>query len=93
MERVLAPANLKRGYQRVVSNKGHRVAAMEATLDEGPQPDPACLDEARAWKSTVNGRGPWWNSAAPRMNQALPKKLWDGLGLVSILDTINGLSA
>jgi len=27
------------------------------------------------------------------MNQALPKKLWDRLGLVSILDTINGLSA
>ncbi|WP_434706447.1 hypothetical protein [Pseudomonas sp. Z1-12] len=27
------------------------------------------------------------------MNQALPKKLWDQLGLVSILDTINGLSA
>jgi RNA-directed DNA polymerase len=26
------------------------------------------------------------------MNQALPKKLWDGLGLVSILDTVNRLS-
>lgn len=26
------------------------------------------------------------------MNQALPKKLWDQLGLVSILDTINRLS-
>lgn len=25
MERVLAPANLKRAYQRVVSNKGRRV--------------------------------------------------------------------
>jgi len=50
------------------------------------------LDEARAWKSAVNGRGPWWNSGAPHMNQALPKKLWDRLGLVSILDTINRLS-
>ena len=50
------------------------------------------LDEERAWKSAVNGRGPWWNSGAPHMNQALPKKLWDGLGLVSILDTINRLS-
>ncbi len=50
------------------------------------------LDEGRAWKSAVNGRGPWWNSGAPHMNQALPKKLWDGLGLVSILDTINRLS-
>jgi len=26
------------------------------------------------------------------MNQVLPKKLWDGLGLVSILDTINRFS-
>jgi RNA-directed DNA polymerase len=50
------------------------------------------LDEARAWKSAVNGRGPWWNSGAPHMNQALPKKLWDRLGLVSILDTINRFS-
>ncbi|MCF5507978.1 group II intron reverse transcriptase/maturase, partial [Pseudomonas sp. PA-3-11C] len=46
----------------------------------------------RAWKSAVNGRGPWWNSGAPHMNQALPKKLWDRLGLVSILDTINRLN-
>ncbi|MHC8358939.1 group II intron reverse transcriptase/maturase [Pseudomonas sp. LS2P72] len=50
------------------------------------------LDEARAWKSATNGRGPWWNSGASHMNQALPKKLWDRLGLVSILDTINRLS-
>jgi RNA-directed DNA polymerase len=26
------------------------------------------------------------------MNRALPKKLWDRLGLVSILETINQLS-
>ena len=50
------------------------------------------LAEARACKSAFNGRGPWWNSGAPHMNQALPKKLWDRLGLVSILDTINRLS-
>lgn len=50
------------------------------------------LGEARAWKSAVNGRGPWWNSGAPHMNQALPKKLWDRLGLVSLLDTINRLN-
>ncbi|MEN2503551.1 maturase, partial [Stutzerimonas stutzeri] len=37
-------------------------------------------------------RGPWWNSGAPHVNQALPKKLWDRLGLVSILDTINRLN-
>ena len=50
------------------------------------------LGEERAWRSASNGRGPWWNSGAPHMNQALPKKLWDRLGLVSILDTINRLS-
>jgi RNA-directed DNA polymerase len=50
------------------------------------------LSEARACKSALNGRGPWWNSGASHMNQALPKKLWDRLGLVSILDTINRLS-
>ncbi|MEA1605318.1 group II intron reverse transcriptase/maturase [Pseudomonas spirodelae] len=50
------------------------------------------LDEARAWKSATNGMGAWWNSGAPHVNHALPKKLWDGLGLVSILDTINRLS-
>jgi RNA-directed DNA polymerase len=50
------------------------------------------LSEARACTSAFNGRGPWWNSGASHMNQALPKKLWDRLGLVSILDTINRLS-
>lgn len=50
------------------------------------------LDEGRACTSAFNGRGPWWNSGASHMNQALPKKLWDRLGLVSILDTTNRLS-
>lgn len=50
------------------------------------------LDEARACKSAFNGRGPWWNSGGSHMNQALPKKRWDQLGLVSILDTINRLN-
>lgn len=50
------------------------------------------LSEGRAYKSAFNGRGPWWNSGAPHMNQALPKRLWDRLGLVSILDTINRLN-
>ncbi|WP_413730234.1 group II intron reverse transcriptase/maturase [Sodalis sp. RH22] len=50
------------------------------------------LNAERAWKSTSNGRGPWWNSGASHMNQALPKKWWDRLGLVSILDTINRLN-
>ncbi|QGA48339.1 group II intron reverse transcriptase/maturase [Pseudomonas brassicacearum] len=50
------------------------------------------LSEARACTSAFNGRGPWWNSGASHMNQALPKKLWNQLGLLSILDTINRLS-
>ena len=50
------------------------------------------LSEARTCKSAFNGRGPWWSSGASHMNQALPKKLWDKLGLVSVLDTINRLS-
>jgi RNA-directed DNA polymerase len=50
------------------------------------------LKEGRACNSAFNGRGSWWNSGASHMNQALPKKLWDQLGLVSILDTINRLS-
>ncbi|WP_409275943.1 group II intron reverse transcriptase/maturase [Pseudomonas sp. KCJK9111] len=50
------------------------------------------LSQERACKSAFNGRGPWWNSGASHVNQALPKKLWDRLGLVSILDTINRLS-
>lgn len=65
---------------------------MEAALYEGAQPDAPGLSEERACKSAFNGRGPWWNSGAPHMNQALPKKLWDRLGLVSILDTINRLN-
>jgi RNA-directed DNA polymerase len=47
----------------------------------------AGLPEARAWRSACNGRGPWWNSGASHMNQALPKAYFDRLGLVSLRDT------
>lgn len=40
----------------------------------------------RALKSAMNGRGPWWNSGASHMNEAYPKKYFDSLGLVSLLD-------
>lgn len=46
------------------------------------------ISKVRAWKSATNGRGPWWNSGASHMNQAFPKKFFDRLGLVSLLDTI-----
>lgn len=51
------------------------------------------LSDERACKSAYNGRGPWWNSGASHMNQALPKKLWNQLGLISILETINRLNS
>ena len=46
----------------------------------------------RARRSTTNGRGPWWNAGASHMNQAVPKKLFDRLGLVSVLATTQRLS-
>ena len=49
------------------------------------------LSEARAWTSATNGRGPWWNSGASHLNQALPKKLFDRLGLVSLMDQYHRL--
>jgi len=44
------------------------------------------LSEKHAWKSTSNGRGPWWNANASHMNKAYPPKLFDTLGLVSLLN-------
>ena len=44
------------------------------------------IAEERAWKSATNGRGAWWNSGASHMNQAFPKKFFDKLGLLSLLD-------
>jgi group II intron reverse transcriptase/maturase len=34
------------------------------------------LDAQRAWKSSVNGRGPWWNAGAKHMIAALPPKFF-----------------
>lgn len=44
----------------------------------------AGLDEARAWKSATNGRGPWWNAGASHMNQAFPAGYFDALGLIRL---------
>ncbi len=49
------------------------------------------LAEERAWKSATNGRGPWWNSGASHMNQCFPKRFFDRLGLVSLLDQLRKL--
>ena len=49
------------------------------------------IDKDRAWKSTVNGRGPWWNAKASHMNEAFPKSFFDDLGLISIVDRMRVL--
>lgn len=42
----------------------------------------------RAWKSAFNGRGAWWNAGASHMNVVCPKRYFDELGLVSLLDIL-----
>ncbi|RAJ98926.1 group II intron maturase-specific domain-containing protein [Aliidiomarina maris] len=49
------------------------------------------IAEKRAVLSTTNGRGSWWNAGASHMNQALPKKLFDRLGLISLMDSYHQL--
>ena len=49
------------------------------------------LGEVRAWRSVSNGRGAWWNSGASHMNQAFPKRFFDNLGLVSLLNQLHRL--
>jgi len=44
------------------------------------------LGEKRAQKSAYNGRGAWWNAGASHMSQALPKKWFDRMNLVSLVD-------
>jgi hypothetical protein len=34
---------------------------------------------------------PWWSSGASHLNQALPKKFFDRLGLVSLMDQYHRL--
>jgi RNA-directed DNA polymerase len=45
------------------------------------------LDEDRAWRSAVNGRGPWWNAGASHMNAALPTSFFSTMGLASLVGT------
>ena len=50
------------------------------------------LDPQRAWRSSVNGRGPWWNAGALHLRHALPNRWFAQRGLISVLDTVRGLS-
>jgi group II intron reverse transcriptase/maturase len=43
------------------------------------------LTEARAWQSATNGRGPWWNSGAAHMNDAVRKSYFERLGMISLI--------
>jgi RNA-directed DNA polymerase len=49
------------------------------------------LSEERAWISASNGRGPWWNAGSSHMNAAFPKRTFDKMGLVSLLDQLHHL--
>ena len=49
------------------------------------------LDQERAWKSAANGRGSWWNSGASHMNEAFPKRYFDQVGLLSLLNQKRGV--
>jgi RNA-directed DNA polymerase len=51
------------------------------------------LPEHPARKSAVNGRGPWWNAGAPHMHLAFPKRFFDCMGLVSLLEQVRKLQA
>lgn len=46
------------------------------------------LSSERARCSAWNGRGPWWNSGASPMNEAIPKRYLDRCGLVSLLEVV-----
>ncbi|MCU7492049.1 MAG: group II intron reverse transcriptase/maturase [Ignavibacteria bacterium] len=46
------------------------------------------ISEKRAASSASNGRGPWWNSGQPHMNEIFPKRYFDSLGLVSMIDIL-----
>lgn len=46
------------------------------------------LNEKRAAASASNGRGPWWNSGKTHMSEIFPKRYFDDLGLVSMLDIL-----
>jgi group II intron reverse transcriptase/maturase len=47
------------------------------------------LSEAKAWRSALNKRGPWWNSGASHMNQAYDTSYFTKLGLLSLLNQFN----
>ena len=49
------------------------------------------LAKERAWKLATNGRGPWWNAGASHMNETFPKRYFDELGLVTLINQLRKL--
>lgn len=68
------------------------LAAMEAALYEGSQLDPVGTRRSTRLEVVSQWSRPMVKLGSATYDQAMPKKLWDRLGLVSILDTINRLS-
>ena len=44
------------------------------------------LERSRAKMAAYNSFGPWWNAGASHMNQAIPIKTFDQMGLMSLLE-------
>lgn len=51
------------------------------------------LSEERAVRSAFNQRGAWFNAGSSHMNQALPNRYFDRLGLISALGTLRRFGA
>ena len=66
----------------------YQVATMETTGHKNERAYRGGLDREWARISTRNRKGPWWNSGSKQMNYALPKKYFDKLGLVSMLNEL-----
>ncbi|HAA14196.1 MAG TPA: group II intron reverse transcriptase/maturase [Cytophagales bacterium] len=49
------------------------------------------LSEERAVRSAFNGRGPWWNSGASHMNQALNNQYFEKMDLISLTKQLRKL--
>lgn len=49
------------------------------------------LDRNRAYDSSVNGRGAWWNAGSSHMNHALSNTYFKGMGLLSLLEMLESL--
>ena len=49
------------------------------------------LDKVQAATSANNGRGPWWNSGATHLQQALPNRVFEEMGLVSLCSVTKGI--